>query len=409
MSKIANVEIPNGHSIETKGICIKYLEETGLCLLDSVGFDTPLLENEITNHKENSENSENKNKEDNEKNEFDKMIKYDQKEDILSKDKMQTERFIENLIISLSDMLILVIGKLTRTEQRLITRIKNMANDNENKIKSIIIVHNLAQYNKKIEVERHINEFLLKSATFKIIKKKVLGINDYTDRFYYVEKFDNKNNNIEVFHYLMAKEGTEAGDYYNELTMQLIKQQYNNSNQRKAIDIPKQIKKLFCDLSDEIIGEKIKEDQIETIGEKTIKFKDNKDNNKRNENSDFQIQNAYIDQDGNYLRNKGKYEPKYSLYVYREGEGEDDDEYENYLLLRIEIPGNIIRLTARSTNPKEDRYTGIILKGIKEEDEIPEKNKKDFKTIRDTRIYDEINFFIELKGKLALHKKITNM
>ena len=58
-------------------------------------------------------------------------------------------------------MLILVIGKLTRTEQRLITRIKNLARRNEkNKIRSIIIVHNLAQYHKIVEVEKHINEYL---------------------------------------------------------------------------------------------------------------------------------------------------------------------------------------------------------------------------------------------------------
>jgi hypothetical protein len=199
----------------------------------------------------------------------------------------------------------------------------------------------------------------------------------------------------------MAKEGTEAGNHYNDLTIQLIKQQYNNSNQRKAIDIPKQIKKLFCDLSNDIIGEKIVEDQIETIGENKIKLKGNY---KGNENSDnFQIQNAYIDQDGNYLRNKGKYEPKYSLYIYREGD--DDEDYENYLLLRIEIPGNITQLTARSTDPKKEKYKGIIIKGKKEEDDIPERKKEHFKTIKDNRIYDEINFFIELKGKLELHKK----
>ncbi len=34
----------------------------------------------------------------------------------LAKDKTQTKRFIEQLIISLSDILILVIGKLKRTE-----------------------------------------------------------------------------------------------------------------------------------------------------------------------------------------------------------------------------------------------------------------------------------------------------
>ena len=42
-------------------------------------------------------------------------------------------------------MIILVIGKLTRTEQRLITIIKNMAKKWKTKnIKSIIIIHNLA-------------------------------------------------------------------------------------------------------------------------------------------------------------------------------------------------------------------------------------------------------------------------
>ena len=46
---------------------------------------------------------------------------------MIARDKAQTERFIEHLIISLSDMLILVVGKLTRTEQRLITRVKNLS------------------------------------------------------------------------------------------------------------------------------------------------------------------------------------------------------------------------------------------------------------------------------------------
>ena len=49
-------------------------------------------------------------------NELENAIKFDEVEDELSRDKAQTERFIEQLIISLSDMIILVIGKLTRTE-----------------------------------------------------------------------------------------------------------------------------------------------------------------------------------------------------------------------------------------------------------------------------------------------------
>ena len=125
----------------------------GICILDSAGFETPLLKEEKKlNKKEDIAQSLNP---------VEDAIKYDEIEDELARDKAQTERFIEQLIISLSDMIILVIGKLTRTEQRLITRVKNLSRKKEkNKIPSIIIVHNLAQYHKIIEVDKHIKEYL---------------------------------------------------------------------------------------------------------------------------------------------------------------------------------------------------------------------------------------------------------
>ena len=66
LSKIVRIEIPTGYSIETKGISIKYSkeeesdeknekkeeeneEEKGICILDSAGFETPLLREVNTN------------------------------------------------------------------------------------------------------------------------------------------------------------------------------------------------------------------------------------------------------------------------------------------------------------------------------------------------------------------------
>ena len=412
LSKIAKVDIPTGYSIETKGISIKYSEskkgeEKGTCILDSAGFETPLLIG-----KEDKENRMNEN-DDKNKN-IESLINRDIIEEELSKDKAQTERFIEELIISLSDIIILVVGKLTRTEQRLINRIKNIAKMNErNKIKSIIIVHNLAQYHRISEVENHIKEYLLNSATFNLIEKEVLGIEGVNDRNYLVEKSDKPDDKeIEVYHYIMAKEGTEAGDYYNELTIELIKQLYNHSNKRMAIDIPKEITLLFSDLSTEIIGEKIQIEKFE-IKDNIIKLNENNVNdNNLNLNTNntiiksvYHLQNTYIDQDGKYLRNK-EFEPKYSLYYYKEGEGEDDDDdgYENYLLLRLEIAGNIDKLTARRTNPKKEKYKGIVIKGHKMEDQFDEQKAKDFKKISDNRKYGEFSYFIELKDNLEIHK-----
>ena len=127
--------------------------------------------------------------------------------------------------------------------------------------------------------------------------------------------------------------------------------------------------------------------------------------NEENKNSEkFIIQNAYIDQDGNYLQNKGKYELKYSMYFYKEI-NEDEDEEDNYLLLRLEIPGNVVKLTARSTDPKKEKYRGIVIKGYKEKDTFDEQSKPGFREIIDNRTYEEFSYFIELKRNLELNKK----
>jgi len=481
LSKIVKMDIPTGYSIETKGISIKYSkeegEEKGICILDSAGFETPLLNedhskeeknneekknkeedhiNDINNNKgnENKEGEDRKDKKDIEENknneedhikdinnnkgnenkkgedikdrkgieenrikessknfELENALKYNEIEDIIAKDKAQTERFIEQLIIRLSDMIILVVGKLTRTEQRLITRIKNLVKKGEdNKVRSIIIIHNLAQYHTIKEVENHISHYLIRSATFKLLERKVIGIEKYLDRTYYVEKIKEDEKNLEIFHYVMAREGTEAGKYYNELTYELIKSQYNNFNQRKKIDIPKQIINLFSELSTDIFGEKMNCQKSES-NENIIKLS-NSDQENGEKKFNFNLQNTYTDQDGNYLLEKNKFEPKYSLYFYKEKktkneddddeDEEDEDNYKNYLLLRLEIPGNVIRLTARTTDPKKEKYKGIIIKGLKERDKFEEQAKKDFTIISDNRIYDEFSYFIELKRNLEL-------
>ena len=75
------------------------------------------------------------------------------------------------------------------------------------------------------------------SASFNLESRKFSGIKKYKDREYFYEKFDD----IDIFHFIMTKEGTEAGNYYNDLTIELIKHKYNNCNQRKKIDIPEEI------------------------------------------------------------------------------------------------------------------------------------------------------------------------
>ncbi len=102
LSRISKIDLPSGTSIRTEGLSIKYPElkkfkDRIIALLDSAGLETPVLrEKEI-----NSEISKELFKE-------------------KSREKIITELFLQNYIINNSDILILVVGILTYSEQKLI-------------------------------------------------------------------------------------------------------------------------------------------------------------------------------------------------------------------------------------------------------------------------------------------------
>ena len=376
--------IPTGYSIETKGVSIKYKTSDHICLLDSAGFETPLLKSELNS------NTESGNKEANIPNNLRKR----KEEFEIAKDKTQTERFIEQLIISLSDMLILVIGKLTRTEQKLITRIKNIV-ENKETIKKIIIIHNLAQYHRIIEVKNHIKNILLQSATFTLLKKNVIGIEEYKNRFYYVEEKDSTN--IEVYHYIMAKQGTEAGNYYNDLTVKLIQQNYNNCNERKKIDIPEEIVKLFSSLSHEILEDFHSKELEISSDKKKIKIKEGNLNNQENKEI-FKINQSYIDEIGDYKSPNIKSKLKYSLYFYKEQEKNKKKrtKFQNYLLLVLEIAGKLEKLKAKYY--KKEKIKGILIEGRKAKEDF----SKEYQEIENNRIFEDFQYFIELKNNIEI-------
>jgi len=378
---LTGVVIPTGYSVETKGISIKYTEgekdsDSGICLIDSAGFETPLLEEEVKDlGGDNTDVGD----------EMEQNYKYMEELNEIAKDKGQIERFIEELIISLSDMLIVVVGKLTRREQNLISRIKGLFHDKENiQFKSIIIIHNLAQYNEINEVEKHINNVLKKSATFKIEENKIIGKKEYQGRIFYSEK-DGTD------HFIMARQGSPAGNEYNEMTIKLIKDKYNECKHRKILDIPKEIVNLFSKLSKDIIEEDISPNNLE-IKDNTIII-----NSKEETKKEIQkCQQPYIDSMGHYNSISAKFIPKYSYYAYKEN-------IQNILLFRLEIPGKLDKLTAFFQYYGKKKV--IVIKGEKSKDEFPEMGKKGFLTIKDNRNYEQISYYLELEQDIELYKE----
>ena len=87
------------------------------------------------------------------------------------RDRRIKEIFLENFIIKVSNILILVIGIITFSDQLMIKKIKEES-IRYNK-RTITIIHNLQEFSLKEQVDNYIEEILLKCSTFNL-KKRVL-------------------------------------------------------------------------------------------------------------------------------------------------------------------------------------------------------------------------------------------
>ena len=190
LTKISQIDLPTGTNINTKGLSVKYpdLDEFSrreIILLDSAGLEMPVLKKDNNNNKIKKENENEipkkndneiiesndkkveKNKECKPKNENEQQNK-EFKEN--ARDKIMTELFLENFIIEVSDILLIVVGKLTYSEQLLINKIKEESKK-KNKA-TIFIIHNLQEFRTVEQVENYITKCLLNCSTFNLKKRK---------------------------------------------------------------------------------------------------------------------------------------------------------------------------------------------------------------------------------------------
>ena len=251
LQAISGEELQTGTTISTIGLSIKYSEDK-FVLLDCAGSESPLL------------------------GDYANMLE-------ISRDKLFTEAFLQSYILRKSNVLLLVIGYLTFSEQKLINKIiKDLEKLNyNNKInKNLIIIHNLQTYETENQIKKYIEETLLKSASFKLERDKSNFDNKNDKREYFFDK-DNKN----IKHFIYAKENSEAGNIYNKKTIDLIKSLYKiETNKYKynfkesIIEHFKYMGKQMFDLDDKI--------QLDLEEIKDDDKNDNIDNNNKLENKD---------------------------------------------------------------------------------------------------------------------------
>ena len=375
LSKISKIKLPSGTSIRTEGLSIKYPEIDGkyknrtIALLDSAGLETPVL------------------KEENENTDY-KTIKDYFKEK--SREKLITELFLQNYIINNSDILIVVVGIFTYSEQKLLNRIKTeMQRAKINK--PLIVIHNLMTYTTIDQVKEYINLYLLKSVTFTLKEKKIISTKTTQisgTLFYEIINSEQKNEQ-KIFHLIFANEGSEAGNYYNNLTLDFLENSYQNVINIKPFDVIETIKERFLSISKEII-------------QKTEKTNNLKKENFDNGNNEFiklnieekgglTLKKCLIDELGfSNLKGDG-FEPTYNYY-------KKDDK----IIVKIEGPGNTS--ITKTAIDFEGEYIILKINGLKKKDKEPEKLEDNMYNSREFGEFS-INIFLKIEECIIKNQK----
>ena len=220
LQALSGATLKTGTTINTIGISIKYLDDRYV-LLDCAGSESPLL-GESANMLE------------------------------ISRDKLFTEAFLESYILRKSNVLLLVVGILSFSEQKLINKISKDLEKLEKikEQKNLIVIHNLQTYETIDDVQKYIKETLLKSASFKIKREQsnFADDKDESEFFYDIE-------NPSVKHFIYAKENSVAGKKYNVNTINSIKSIYQISTSKYKYDYKETIIEHFKYMSEKMFDE----------------------------------------------------------------------------------------------------------------------------------------------------------
>jgi HSP20 family molecular chaperone IbpA len=283
-----------------------------------------------------------------------------------------------------SDILILVVGILTYSEQKLINRIKTEMK-NQNIEKPLFIIHNLVLYDTIEKVENHIQNVLLKCATFKLEKAEKFGTGtEMENGVHYYEK-DSKPI---IYHLIMANDVSDAGEYYNPYTFKFIENMFQYLTDLKNFDIIESLKERFITLSKDYFEVPISKGEL--LDNDSI-FKNKKLSLVENKN-EIKLKCCLIDELG-FSNFKGNgFLPKYNYF-------KNGDK----ICLRVEVPGNYSISCGKIKYRGE--YTIIPINGEKIKDNIPQKIEENLYTTREFGKF-EVNIYLQTEKFSIKNEKV---
>ena len=178
-----------------------------------------------------------------------------------SRDKQITEYFLQKFILQKSNVLLIVVGQMTISEQKLLTKIKFQSLE-----KDLFIIHNLQNYIYINQVKYYIKNILLKLRMIHLKKRIYQNIdnneneidNKKRNKIYYIEEINKRN----IIHLILANEYSEAGEYYNISTISYLKKKIEGIESRKKFAVIEEIKEFLLNNSSELIEENLKNENI---------------------------------------------------------------------------------------------------------------------------------------------------
>ena len=340
ISNIENIKYVSNYSYQTKGISMKFPENTEVVLLDSYGGNAPnLVEDEKNDIR------------DKEKSEYEKELKKIKDSHVI------TNYLIQNFIINEATFIVCVIGLLSSEEQKYIHNIKNQC-INAGIDKELLIVHNLYMYSDVEQVKDYIKNTLLKSLTFKLEQHKVPIFNDYK-RNYYRQKNNNNDNDknleniyfretiegkkIGIIHLILVNEEIENAKLFNYTTINFLMQCLNQAKYKK-FSVVETFKNFIIKKSNEVFNEKLNENDIY------------EENNKLKVKKEITPKSIKIDVSDMVKFIEVKYVPPYYFYY---------DKDKKYLFIKIQTNSMCEKIESKYSIFEEGDQIKFEIKGHK--------------------------------------------
>ena len=271
LQKITGNIIPAGASINTKGLSVCYptQKEKNYIMLDSAGFQSPILKNENYKLKINEINEEEDKKKQKEKEiEIQNEIEKNVLKNVV--DKKLINYFLESFIIENSDILIFVLNQMTKSDQIFLKKVKKHA-----KNKTLIVVHNLKNFQTIEQCNYYIKNYLMNNLDFKLTEENLTVFNsekreNENSIVYFKEKemfnmkikeneyYKQENQTEKVLHIFLANDNNnEAAKHFNKKSIEFIQSQILNFTDFKFFDVIEKIFEHLKNKENEIFIQKI--------------------------------------------------------------------------------------------------------------------------------------------------------